>query len=151
MRELYHAIILNPIQSLFSLGVIAISVGLLASPYYQYAILPGLTILLLLLLGYFPQIGYYIVIFLIPFGAYRGLTGIYGFLKIHWLVVFWLLLLISLQYLVQKKAPIRLRSNLWSWLLIFFVISLISALTSGMSCERFNATCDNDKESRRYL
>lgn len=138
MKEFFNTITFRPIQYCFFLLVIGVSVGLLATPYYKFAILPGLTILLLLPLSKYPQIGYYLIVFLLPFGAYRGLSGTYQFLKIHWIIAFWLIILLLLQFLVKKKTSIRLRSNLWPWFLIFFIISLVSALLSDYPLTSFD-------------
>ncbi|MBW2147212.1 MAG: O-antigen ligase family protein [Deltaproteobacteria bacterium] len=123
----------RPIEIFLFLTIIAASVGLLATPYSNYAILPGLAVLIFFILGRFPHIGYYLIVFLIPFHAFRTLSEAYPFLRIlriHWILGFWLLIVMFFQLLVQKKTPARLQSNLWSLLLIFFVINLVSALMS---------------------
>ncbi len=138
MRDLLIQSTSRPVQSLFSIFIIVISIGLLATPYYYLAILPGVAIIIFLLLSKYPQYGYYLIIFLIPFGAYRGLSGTYQFIKIHWIIAFWLTILIVLQIVVKKTTPANLRSNLWTWFVILFAISLISALTSDYSLTSFD-------------
>lgn len=120
----------KPIQWLIGILVIAISAVLLATPYYLYAVLPGLVIVGMLLLGKHPQIAYYLIIFVIPFGAYRGLSETYQFLKIHWLLATWLVLLIFFQSVVKKHISAQLKSGLWGPLVLLLIISLISALYS---------------------
>lgn len=130
LKPFFHDIQWRPLEWVLFLCVIVLSAGLLTTSHYLFALLPGLVILFLLFLATFPETGYYMIIFLIPFGAYRGLSETYPFLKIHWILAFCLLLLMAFRFLVQKKASVNLRSSLWPWFLILLVISLISALTS---------------------
>jgi O-antigen ligase len=113
------------IQWIFYFLVTGITVGLLATPYYLYAILPGIGIFLLLLLGKFPTIGYYIIIVLIPFYAIRG--------NLPWVIALWIVLIVSFKFLFQKKLTVRLQSQLWPWLLFFLLINFISTLVSDYS------------------
>lgn len=130
MRNLNKTFISVRVEIFLFLIVIAISVSLLATQYYKYAILPGLITLFLFLIARFPQFGFYLFVFLIPFHAYRGLSETYQFLRIHWFLAFWLLIVMLFQLLIKKMIPVRLKSNLWPWFLIFFVINLITALMS---------------------
>jgi O-antigen ligase len=120
----------RPAQSLLFLLVTGLCIALLATPYYPYALLPGFVILVLLFLGRAPQFGYYLIIFLIPFWSFRGLSETYRFLKLHWLLAFWLLILLAFQLILRKREATELRSNLWPWFLMLLTISFISALLS---------------------
>lgn len=131
MRKFFNAITLKPIEGFFFIFIITVTVGLLATPYYQFAILPGLSILLLFILGYFPNVGYYIIVFLIPFGAYSGFTDSYRFITISKFIGLWIVIVISFSFLLKNKKTFNIQSDLWLLFLVFFVISLISALTSN--------------------
>ncbi len=138
MRDLLIQSVSRPVQSLFSIFIIVISVGLLATPYYYLTILPSFAIIIFILLSKYPQYGFYLIIFLIPFGAYRGLSGDYQFIKIHWIIAFFLSVYIALQIVVMKRSPANLHSNLWTGFVALFTVSLISALASEYSLTSFD-------------
>lgn len=137
--EVRRTIYFNPIQSLIYVSLVLFTVFLLTTQYYLYALLPGLIILFLFILGHSPKLGYYLIVFFIPFGAYRGLSETYPFLRIHWLLALWLLILVTFQFIFQKKDFVKLRSNLWLWFLIFLVLNLVSALMSGYPSTSFES------------
>ena len=74
MKEHYKSIASRSAYALFVLLIVGTSVALLATPYYKFAVLPGVLLLLMLLLGRYPQAGFYLIVFLIPFDAYRALS-----------------------------------------------------------------------------
>src|SRR3972149_5517319 len=139
LKKFFNFTTIRPIEILFFLFVIVVSVGLLATPYYLFAIIPGLAILFLLFLGHNPQFGYYLIVFLIPFDAYRGLSGPYQFLTISKFVGFWIAIVILFYFLLNKMDSVNIKSNMWSLFLIFFVIRFLSALMS----EYFFTSLDN--------
>ncbi len=126
-----RSIFFKPIQSLIFISVVFLSIFLLTTQYYLYALLPGLILLFLLLFSRYPQIVYYMIIFSIPFWAYRGLSETYKFLKIHWLLGFVLIIFIAFLFVFRKIDFLNFRSNLWPWFGILFVISLFSAFGSA--------------------
>ncbi len=119
-----------PFQSILGAIVVVSSVALLATPYYALAVLPGLGLLLLLLLIRRPAFGYYLIVALFPFGAYRGLSGPYGAVKFHWILAIVLLAGVVLQHVREKRLNRRLSSNLWPLFATFATVSLVSALLS---------------------
>ncbi len=130
LRPHFQTVKWQPLEAVFFFCVAALSIGLLATSHYVLALVPGLAILAMLFLAKAPSIGYYLIIFLIPFGAYRGLSVTYQFLKIHWILALWLIILVALQFIFRKKVSVSLRSSLWPWFSILFFISLISSLLS---------------------
>jgi putative inorganic carbon (HCO3(-)) transporter len=130
MEKTKDVIAFKPIEGFFFLIILAISLGLLATPYYMYSIIPILVIVFFFLLARKPQLGYYLIVFLIPFDAFRGLTDSVGFLTISKLVGLWIFVLMLFYILFKKRIPLSLKSNLWAWFAIFLVIGLISALLS---------------------
>lgn len=98
------------------------SVGLLATPYYLYSILPGIGLFFLLFMGKFPQIGYYAIAFMIPFGAFRG--------SLPWAIAAVLIVTTLLKFVIEKSITSRLKSPLWPLLLCFVLVNLIASVKS---------------------
>lgn len=126
VKNLSKDIIYRPIQNIIFLVIILITVGLFTTPYYYLAFVPANVVLLSIFLGRFPHIGYYLVIFLIPFSAYREIKGI----NIQWILSFFLIIVILFKPVFKGRLPAKLRTNLWPWLMIFLSVSLISTLMS---------------------
>jgi len=122
----------NPILGIAYLLVLLISVALLASPYYKFSLLPIACIIGLVILAQKPQLGYLLIIFLIPLDAYTGLSTRYPNLTVTKLIGFWLILVVSFYFLLKKKETglYIFKVPIWKWLWLFLVISLISALLS---------------------
>ena len=103
-------------------GILGAVIGFAISPNNLYALAPGLVLLGLALFGRYPHLGFFTIVFLFPFGAYRG--------KIHWVIGAALLAIACLHYLPRKKWPRQLRSNLWPWFGAFIAVNLASACLS---------------------
>ncbi|NQT93492.1 MAG: hypothetical protein HQ559_12090, partial [Lentisphaerae bacterium] len=58
-------------------ALVVTSVALLLSTHQFLAFAPGLFVLALVILGKAPAFGFFLIIFLIPFDAYRGAMGPY--------------------------------------------------------------------------
>lgn len=117
----------QPIQSIVYFMVVAVTVSLLATPYYKFSPLPAIALAGWFIAIRWPQFIFYLILFMIPFGAYRTLgDGV----KLHWILAFVLMLIILLQSLVQKQFPDNLNARLWRWLGLFFLIAVISMLFS---------------------
>jgi O-antigen ligase len=106
--------------------ITAASILLMATPYFFLAALPGAAVLGFMGLLRWPRFGYYLIVFLIPFGAYRG----YKFVQLPWLLAFGLMMVLYLRYLPEKKWPHSAAFDLWPWLIVFFAINAISTLIS---------------------
>jgi O-antigen ligase len=137
MGKLLHHLTFNPIEALIFAATIAVSIGLLATPYYQYAILPGLLLFILFFLGRYPQVGFYIIVSLIPFSAYTGIISRGGF-SIPRFVGIWVTVVILFSFLFDRKNPFKIQSNLWFLLLAFFLVNVVSGLMSDYSSTSFN-------------
>ena len=130
MRNAVQSVISNPFKILFCLFIAGASIGLLATPYYALAPLPALGTILIMLLGRYPKFGFYLIVFLIPFGAYRH--------KADWFIALYLLIILFFHILTNKKIPENMGSKLWPWILPFFAVSLISACLSRYPVEGFH-------------
>lgn len=120
----------RPIEGILFLLVGGLSIILLTTQYYYYAVIPSLALLLLFLIARYPDIGYYAIVFVIPFAAFRGLSETYTYLRIHWILAFILIILIAFQLVFRKIDLKSFRSNLWPWFGFLFVSSLLSAFLS---------------------
>lgn len=106
--------------------VIGVTVGLLATPYYGLAFLPGLLLLGLLLLGRYPQAAFYLILFLVPFNAFSGLE----FLSLSQVFGALALVVFLTRSLLNRSNPYDLRANFWAWLFVFLLISVASTMLS---------------------
>jgi len=118
--------LLGLLYLLFVGGVIAI----LAPPSYYLAIVPGLAIVALLTLTRYPQAGYYLVLFLIPFGALRAVSTPLGIVRLHWLIAVLLVAGLAFPHLTRKRIHANLKTALWPVLGLFTVVFVISSALS---------------------
>ena len=117
---------INPILNLTCILVTLITIAILATPYFFWAPAPALMLLGFLWLSRWPAWGYYFIIFLIPFGAYRG----YKFIQVPWLIGLGLLIVVILRYLPKKRLPQEAEFSLLPWLIIFFILNILSTIIS---------------------
>lgn len=106
--------------------VTGVTVGLLATPHYAFAVLPGLLLMSLLLLGSYPQVAFYLILFLVPFNAYTGLQ----YLSLSQVFGAFALLVFLARSLLDRNNPYDLRANFWPWLFVFLMISVASTVLS---------------------
>lgn len=139
MKQIINAITFKPIEYFLLSIAIVVPVALLATPYYKFAAVPGLLVFILFVLSRYPKVGFYIILFLIPFDAYTGIMGGASVvLSIPRFVGIWVLLVLLLSFLLNKKNTFNIESDLWRWLILFFVISIISALLSEFKKTSFD-------------
>ncbi len=111
---------------LSAIPVIAATAALMATPYYYLAPLPALALVGALLLSRNPDLGYYAIVFLIPYGAFRKIGGI----NVPWLFAGLLVLIIIRRIVVEKRLPDYFRANLLAPMVILVIIGLLSARLS---------------------
>ncbi len=133
MKALVRSAKFNPLEALFFLGVISISIWFLTTPYAKFAILIGPTLLFLLLLGNFPQFGFYLIVFIIPFDAYTALKAYSELFSIPRFIGLWLIFILGLQFLLKFRRATVMRSNLWPLFAFFFLVSFLAAYLSEYS------------------
>lgn len=104
-----------------------LTAGLLVTPYYMLAPFIGPAALGGLLVLRYPILGFYAVVFLIPFGAYRRIGGD---INIPWLAAGAALAAILLKIMLERKDMPALKSNLWPPFILYLGLSAISALLS---------------------
>jgi O-antigen ligase len=115
---------------LASCFIIMVSVFPLLTEYPYLAVLPALGVLALLLFGRHPEFGLYAIIFLIPFGNFRSISGPLQNIKLHWLLALALLVIVAMRLLTDRSFVKRFQSNLWPWLFGFLTVSLLSTFLS---------------------
>ncbi|WP_169727850.1 O-antigen ligase family protein [Desulfovibrio inopinatus] len=107
------------------------STVLLATKYYYLAPVPALGVFAILATLKWPKFLYYLVIALIPFGAFRTISEDLPFLRLHWIASFLLLLAAAYWTLPKRRLPDRLSCNLWNPMLLFLAINCIAASFSS--------------------
>jgi len=116
----------NPLETGFFLAMVLLCIVLLASPYYLLSPLPPLALLAGVLFSRYPAVPFYMIVFLIPFGAYRDIGGV----KIHWLLGGALILILAVRFLVEKQLPKTLNSRLWIWIFLYLLSGTLATLFS---------------------
>jgi len=113
--------------------LVVVSLLLLASPFPYLAPLPALGLLTLLWLGnraLFPYL-FYGIVALIPFGAYRGLSGQYGFVRVHWIFAIALAVVVGTNIFLRKKIPAEVRQGkFWACVALFYLINVFATMGS---------------------
>lgn len=115
---------------LLFLALAGMSLILLTTRHYLLAVVPVLAIPVLFVFFKHPVVAYYIIIFFIPFSAYRGLTESYDFLTVSKLAGAILVMVVAFHFLFRKGEPIPLGSKFWKWFAAFGVVNLVAALVS---------------------
>jgi putative inorganic carbon (HCO3(-)) transporter len=129
---------INPVFALIVLVVIGLTTVLLATPYYPLALLPGFAVILILVMGRFPEYGYYFIIFCLPFQGLLNISDDYGFLTIPKIIGILILIVLAFRFTVNKTKPIDAKSNLWISLIIFFAINFLTACSSDYPVTSFD-------------
>jgi len=135
MRSEERSKVANLGRGLFEVSVAALlilpAVALLATSRPWLAFLPLLGLVGFLVIGRIPRIAYYLLVFLVPFGAYRNIASGEQEFRIPWVVALALLLVLLAVDMPRREILRRLRSNLWMFLGAFLVVSVVSTLLSG--------------------
>lgn len=101
--------------------------ALLTTPYYWAAPLLPIGLLGGLLLLRRPEFAFYLIIFLIPFGAYRQLGGA---VKIDWILAGTALIAVAAQAVVTRQLRPTVRQKFWVAWFALFACYLLSTLYS---------------------
>jgi O-antigen ligase len=113
---------------LLALALVPATALLLATTRWSYAALPCLAVAGLFALGWRPQWGYYLVLLLVPLALFRTLSESLTLSKLLGLAT---LGLFVVYLLLRRKGSYDLSAPLWKWLLLFFLVNLVSTLVSG--------------------
>jgi O-antigen ligase len=109
-------------------GVTLISVlasaFLLFTPYYYLAPAPAVALIGSFWLFKNPMIGFYLIVLLIPFAAFRKI----GPVSIPWVVSLALIAVFAIKFVRDKKLPSVSHSNLWPFIGLYIIASILSTL-----------------------
>lgn len=123
--------LIKPLEALIFTVMVALTAWLLKGNYYLLAPLPALAIIFFLILSRYPEMGYYMIIFMVPFDVFReALGGSLAFLSISKLLGIWLVAYVLFFTVIRRSAPLTLKSGLWPSMFIFLLINLLAALLS---------------------
>lgn len=118
---------------LCAVPVILLVLGLLASPYYLLAAGVAVGIFGLLLLMRYPQLAYYAIIAMVPFGAYRKPSFGGMEIKLDWIAAAVLLLGFLFHHVKRRKLNESLKSHIWIPIILFFGVCIASSVLSSYS------------------
>ncbi len=113
--------------------LVLLSLFLLTTPYPFLALLPAAGLLGFLWLGYRNWVPYlfYGIVWLIPFGAYRGLSGPFSFVRLHWIFAIALAAFVSIRIVFRKQVPEEVRhGKFWVTVFLFYIANVFAALGS---------------------
>lgn len=116
------------------LGGVLLLVGvgaavLLCTPYYLLAPVPALALLILLLLGGKPHLGFLLILFSIPIDQFRTLSATNPSLTLTKGLGIVLVAIVCVQLVVQRRKP-PVASRLWAPLALFLVVNFLTFLFS---------------------
>ncbi len=129
---------LNPAVLVGGLLIIVPVIALLVTPLYAFAVLPILALLFLFFFWRYPHIAFLLIIFFIPFNAYRALSEAYPALTATKLLGVWVVLVILVSTLRNKQALFRVRSVIWIWCFGLFAAAAVAAFFSAYPLTAFD-------------
>lgn len=129
----------RPLMVMVTLCTIAVAAFFLTGPTYLLSLAPGLSLLFLLLLWNRPELGLFIILFLLPLDQYTGLSISYKSLTVSKLVGLLTVLVFGIRLLTDRSRQYHMGSNLWPWLMAFFSVWLLGALASQDPLTSMNA------------
>lgn len=117
---------------LFGLLFGVLSVGLLATRHPVLALVPCLALPVLIYLARSPEAGFYFLVGYLPFQNYTTLmmVGEYDFFTIQKFVGAWVILVLALAAIANKRPTVNLHSNLWVWFAGLWLTGFVSLLFS---------------------
>ena len=107
-----------------ALITVMVSAFLLFTPYYYFAPAPAVALIATFWIFRNPAIGFYLIVLLIPFGAFRKI----GPVSIPWVVSAVVIAVFAIKFVKDKRLPSISRSNLWPLIGLFIIISILSTL-----------------------
>ncbi|KWT82979.1 O-antigen ligase family protein [Candidatus Magnetominusculus xianensis] len=137
MRELISTLTARPLEKLLYLVIFLTIAVIMTTPYYYLAVVPALLIIILAVSYRYPIYAYYAIIFLIPFGAYRNVSDV-GFLRLHWVLAAILTLYMLFRAFQERHLPDELKSRLWPFVVLLFVVDFISSMFSPYPATAFH-------------
>ena len=107
-----------------ALITVMVSAFLLFTPYYYLAPGPALALIAMFWLFKNPAIGFYFIVLLIPFSAFRRI----GPVNIPLVVFLVVVAVYAIKFVREKRLPSVLRSNLWPLMGLYVIASILSTI-----------------------
>jgi O-antigen ligase len=133
MNKQRHSLMAEAWRCAVPFLLILTTLCLLATPWPILAPLPAVALMALLWLRKKDLVSYlfYGIVFLIPFGAYRGLSGDFSMIRLHWLLAAALLLFVLARILWRRQLPEELHQRtFWTIIVFFYLINILAAMGS---------------------
>lgn len=111
-------------------ALIVLTVLLLTTKYFVLAAVPSILVVASLVMSKQPQIGVYILVFMIPFGAFRKIMVGGVEINLAWIVAGGTFLIFIADRIIHKKSFNDLRNPVSMWLSLFFLVAIISTWLS---------------------
>lgn len=111
-------------------ALIVLTVLLLTTKYFVLAAVPSILVVASLVMSKQPQIGVYILVFMIPFGAFRKIMVGSVEINLAWIVAGGTFLIFIADRIIHKKPFNDLRNPVSLWLGLFFLVAIISTWLS---------------------
>ena len=129
----------HPLMMMVILLSVSGSAFFLTGPNYLFALAPGPILLVLLVLWRRPELGLFMILFLLPLDQYTDLSAAYKFLTVSKLIGLLTVLLFGIRLLSDRSKTYDLRSGLWPLLFAFSGIWLLGAIASQYPSSSINA------------
>lgn len=128
----------NPVLSLVMALLVCVSMVLLAGPNYKFAVIPALSLPVIFFIWKKPFLGFYAILFLTPFDEFTALSETYKFMTIPKVIGVLTVIILFLHYIIYHDHGYDFRSGLWKWLLLFWLVGLVSAFMSEYQFTSYN-------------
>lgn len=134
MNEQRHSLMAAAWRFAVPFLLILATLYLLATPWPALAPLPAAALLGLLWLRKKNLVSYlfYGIVFLIPFGTYRGLSGDFSMVRLHWLLAAALLAFVLARMLWRRQIPeeIKKHHTFWALIVFFYMVNVLALMGS---------------------
>ena len=130
--QLIQPLRINPILAMLFLLVTASSLWLLTTSFYLLAVVPVLALWLLFILGRRPELGFYIIIFMVPLDIFREMIGGgLAFISISKIIGIYLIGIYLFYLGLKRLKKEQLQTNLWPAIFFMSLGVILSVLLSS--------------------
>lgn len=126
------------VELLAAAALIIGCITLLATPYYAFAVIPGLLIIGLLVFGRHPELAFYLLVLLLPFEDIIRVSSKYEFLTLTKFLGMWIVVVVAFTVILNKRFLWNIRSSFWGLLALFVLSNVVAASFSDYQATAFN-------------
>ena len=112
-----------------ALIAVVVSAYLLFTPFYYLAPMPAVALIAMFWLFRNPAIGFYVIVFLIPFASFRKI----GPVNVPWVISLAVFAVFAIKFVKEKRLPPASHSNLWPIIGLYVIASVLSTLFAEYS------------------